>query len=180
MSPKAPPDLALRHLSVIRAAREIAESEGWPAVTMRRLARALGASQPVLYTVFAGRQDVVDAVALCGFDELASALEAAEVDPMARMQAYLDFAATHPQLYEAMFSLPTGLPFASEGTPGELRRAFVALRDAFPDEDGTRAEVAWSALHGLSTLQHGGRLRTEHAQARLELTHAALTRVDGV
>ncbi|MDA0185073.1 TetR/AcrR family transcriptional regulator [Solirubrobacter phytolaccae] len=180
MSPKASPDLALRRLSVVLAAREIAESDGWPAVTMRRLAGALGATQPVLYTVFAGRQDVVDAVALSGFEELAVALEAVEVVPMERMQAYLRFATAHPRLYEAMFSMPSGLPFASDGTPGELRRAFAALREAFPDKDGTRAEVAWSALHGLATLQHGGRLRADLAQARLELTHAMLTRAEGL
>jgi hypothetical protein len=56
---------------------------------------------------------------------------------------------------EAMFSMPSGLPC--------------------PDADGTRAEVAWSALHGLTTLQAGERLRASHAQARLDLVHDMLT-----
>jgi hypothetical protein len=118
-------------------------------------------------------------VALTGFREIAEALEAVDVSPMARMRAYLEFAAAHPRVYEAMFSLPSGLAFAADDTPAPLRRAFSGIRDAFPDADGTRAEVAWSALHGLATLQAGGRLRANQAQARLELAHRMLTYPEG-
>jgi hypothetical protein len=74
-----------------------------------------------------------------------------------------------------MFSLPSGLAFAAGDTPGPLQRAFAAIRDAFPDADGTRAEVAWAALHGLATLQASGRLRVSRGQARLDLAHRMLT-----
>ena len=175
MSPRPAPDLDLRRDQVIRAARDLAESDGWPAVTMRRLAGELGVTQPVLYSAFASRQALIDAVALNGFSDLAAALEAVDASPMARMRAYLDFAAAHPRVYEAMFSLPSGLAFAADDTPEPLQRAFSGIRDAFPDADDTQAEVAWSALHGLATLQASGRLRPSHAQARLDLTHRMLT-----
>jgi AcrR family transcriptional regulator len=176
MSPRPAPDLDLRRDQVIRAARGLAEADGWAAVTMRRLAAGLGVTQPVLYSAFASRQALIDATALGGFSDLAGTLEAADPSPRARMRAYLGFAAAHPRLYEAMFSLPTGLAFAAGGdTPGPLLRAFTAIRDTFPDADGTRAEVAWSALHGLATLQASGRLRPAQAQARLDLTHTLLT-----
>ena len=161
---------------MINAARDLAESDGWPAVTMRRLAGELGVTQPVLYSAFASRQALVDAVALNGFDDVAAALEAVDASPMARMRAYLDFAAAYPRVYEAMFSLPSGLAFAADDTPEPLRHAFSRIRDAFPDADGTWAEVAWSALHGLATLQASGRLRASQAQARLDLAHRMLTR----
>ena len=175
MSPRPAPDLDLRRDQVIHAARGLAESDGWAAVTMRRLAGELGVTQPVLYSAFASRQALIDAVALDGFNEIAAALEAVDASPMARMRAYLDFAAAHPRVYEAMFSLPSGLAFAADDTPEPLHRAFSGIRDAFPDADGTRAEVAWSALHGLATLQASGRLRASHAQARLDLAHRMLT-----
>ena len=73
-----------------------------------------------------------------------------------------------------MFSLPSGLPFAADDTPDPLHRAFAGI--AFPDPDGTRAEVAWSAVHGLATLQASGRLRASHVQAGLDLIHRMLTR----
>jgi AcrR family transcriptional regulator len=176
MSPRPAPDLGLRRDQVVRAARDLAEAGGWGAVTMRRLAGELGVTQPVLYTAFAGRQALIDAVALTGFSDVAAALAAVDLSPMARLRAYLDFAAAQPRVYEAMFSLPSGLVFGAEDTPEPLRRAFAGIRDAFPDADGTRAEVAWSTLHGLATLQAGGRLRASQVQARLELAHRMLTR----
>src|SRR4051794_1750649 len=100
---------------------------------------------------------------------------AVDASPMARMRAYLHFAAAHPRVYEAMFSMPLELPFAAADTPKPLHNAFAGLHDAFPDADGTRAEVACSALHGLATLQAGGRLRESHVQARLDLVHDMLT-----
>jgi AcrR family transcriptional regulator len=175
MSPRPAPDLNSRRDQVVRAARDLAESDGWAAVTMRRLAAELGVTQPVLYSAFAGRQSLVDAVALGGFGDLAAALEAMEASPLARMRAYLDFAAVHPRLYEAMFSMPSVLAFGADDSPEPLHRAFSALRDAFRDADDTRAEVAWAALHGLATLEAGGRLRPGQAQARLDLTHRMLT-----
>jgi hypothetical protein len=90
------------------------------------------------------------------------------------MRAYLEFATAHPNIYEAMFSMPTELPFG--GAADEpLTRAFSAIRDVFPGPDDTRAEVAWSTLHGLATLQAGGRLPEGRMQARLERAHQMLT-----
>src|ERR1700735_4904058 len=175
MSPRPAPDLDLRRDHVIGAGRALAEANAWPAVTMRRLAGELGVTQPVLYSAFASRQALIDAVALNGFDDLAAALKAVEASPKARMRAYLDFAAAHPRVYEAMFLLPSGLAFAADDTPEPLHRAFSGIRDGFPDADETQAEVAWSTLHGLATLQAGGRLRTNHAAARLEVAHRMLT-----
>jgi AcrR family transcriptional regulator len=176
MSPRPAPDLDLRRDQIIEAARDLAEADGWPAVTMRRLAGQLGVTQPVIYSVFAGRQALIDAVALDGFSELAAALGAVDASPMARMRAYLDFAAANPRIYEAMFSMPSGMHFAAEDTPEPLHQAFAGFHEAFPDADGTRAEVAWAAAHGLATLQAGGRLRATHVQARLDLVHSMLTR----
>jgi len=176
MSPRPAPDLDLRRDQVIHAARDLAEADGWPAVTMRRLAGELGVTQPVLYSAFTSRQALIDAVALTGFDDLAAALEAVDASPKARMRAYLDFSAAHPRVYEAMFSLPSGLAFAADDdTPEPLLRAFSGIRDAFPHADETQAEVAWSTMHGLATLQASGRLRPGHVQARLDLAHRMLT-----
>src|SRR3954447_16773442 len=176
MSPRPAPDLDARRDQVIRAARGVAESDGWTAVTMRRLAGELGVTQPVLYSAFTGRQELIDAVALRGFSELAAALEAVDTSPVARMRAYLDFSTANPRVYEAMFSMPSGLPFAAEDTPEPLRLAFAGFHEAFPAAYGTEAEVAWAAVHGLAALQAGGRLRASHVQARLDLLHSMLTR----
>ncbi|MFI0710841.1 TetR/AcrR family transcriptional regulator [Streptomyces inhibens] len=64
---------AQRHQLIVQAARELAETEGWGAVTTRRLAERIEYSQPVLYSHFAGKGAIVNAVALEGFAELAAA-----------------------------------------------------------------------------------------------------------
>jgi AcrR family transcriptional regulator len=143
---------------------------------MRALAADLGVTQPVLYSAFTNRQAVIDAVTLAGFADLAAALDAVPAEPVTRMQAYLAFAATNPHTYEAMFSIPSGLPFGGvSDTPEPLRRAFHAIAAAFPDNDETRVEVAWATWHGLVTLSVGRRLRPHAAQERLDLTHRMLT-----
>ena len=153
MSPRPAPDLTARRDRVLGHARRIAEAEGWEAVTIRRLATELGVTQPVLYTAFGKRQDIVDAVALRGFTELAAALDAG--DPAA---AYLDFARAHPAVYEAMFLAPTGLRFAATDVPGPMRVAFTALGRTLGIADDVRTEIAWSLLHGVASLDRAGRL----------------------
>ncbi|WP_420367509.1 TetR/AcrR family transcriptional regulator [Curtobacterium sp. L1-20] len=175
MAPRPAPDLDLRRDQIVRAARGLAEVDGWEAVTMRRLGSELGVTQPVIYSAFAGgRQQIVDAVALSGFDAMAAALEAVPAEPSARMQAYRDFAADRPRVYEAMFSMPSGLAFGTGTGPQALQRAFAAIRVAFDDD--LQAEVAWATVHGLSTLENSGRLPATQARARLELAHRALSR----
>jgi AcrR family transcriptional regulator len=154
VSPKPAPDLDLRRDQIIRVARELAESDGWVAVTMRRVAAQLGVTQPVLYSVFTGRQALIDAVALSGFTEIAVA---------------------RPHLYEAMFSMPSDLGFGTEKAPVPLRRAFAAIHEAFPGPDDTRAEVAWATLHGLATLQMSGRQPETRVQSRLDHAYRILT-----
>jgi AcrR family transcriptional regulator len=66
---------AERYELILVAARELAEAEGWDAVTTRRLAELINYSQPVLYSHFKGKADIMAAVATRGFEELATRLK---------------------------------------------------------------------------------------------------------
>ncbi|MEV4107511.1 TetR/AcrR family transcriptional regulator [Nonomuraea sp. NPDC049695] len=172
---------AQRQQLIITAARELAGSEGWDAVTTRRLSERVEYSQPVLYSHFKGKDAIVQAVALEGFAELAGKLRAAREaggDPKAVLRqvsiAYLDFARTHSALYEAMFVMPIAIPFASEETPEELRETFGEFLHALEPVAGkhhlgTFAEVVWAALHGLATLAHDRRIPVGLQQDRIDL-----------
>jgi AcrR family transcriptional regulator len=170
---------AQRHQAIIAAARELAEAEGWDAVTTRRLAERVEYSQPVLYSHFDGRDAIVRAVAIQGFDELAGQLRLARLaanGPRAAARAlcdaYMRFAAEHPAVYQAMFVLPTDVKFASDETPLPLRAGFEELVTAVrpysarPELD---AEVLWSALHGMAALSQGSRIPASGRDARLDL-----------
>jgi len=170
---------AQRHDLIIATARDLAEKEGWEAVTTRRLAHLVEYSQPVLYSHFDGKDAIVRAVAIEGFAELAaqlhqarSAAKAPELALRAVCSAYLTFAAARPALYQAMFVLPIDVKFASEETPSPLKAAFGELvsavkpYDAHPD---LLAEVTWATLHGLAVLRAGGRVPPEGQEARIDL-----------
>jgi AcrR family transcriptional regulator len=167
--------VAERRQQILDAARGIAEADGWTAVTSRRLADAIGYTQPVLYSHFpGGKTEIMRTVALAGFAELAAATRAAMEGKAGRQavaavaDVYLDFAATHPSLYEAMFQLPIDARFAQDDAETELRSGFNALGAALgTDDDGTATELLWSALHGMSLLERAGRMRKEHRPNRI-------------
>src|SRR6476619_4295333 len=70
-------DRAARRRLITTTARALAEREGWDAVTTGPSSTEIEYSQPVLYKHFASMEDIVDAVALEGFGELAETLGAA-------------------------------------------------------------------------------------------------------
>ncbi|MEU0508088.1 MULTISPECIES: TetR/AcrR family transcriptional regulator [Amycolatopsis] len=173
---------ANRERLILATARELAEKQGWDAVTTRRLAERIEYSQPVLYSHFRGKREIIGAVALEGATELATALRAAAAaadGPRARVtaiaRAYLDFAARHPAVYDAMFQLDGGLAFARDDTPEPLKDGFAALLENLGEvagdgvHPGLFTEVFWAALHGLATLTRAGRLPPADAERRTEL-----------
>jgi AcrR family transcriptional regulator len=173
---------AERERLIVATARELAEQQGWDAVTTRRLAERIEYSQPVLYSHFRGKREIIGAVALEGAAEMAAAVRAATsaaTDPRSRVtalaRAYLDFAERNPAVYDAMFQLDGGLPFAHEDTPQPLKDAFAALLETLAEvagdgvHPGVFTEVFWAALHGLATLTRAGRLPRELAEQRVEL-----------
>jgi len=174
-------DRAARRQLITDTARKLAEDEGWDAVTTRRLSTEIEYSQPVLYKHFSSMDGIVAAVAVQGFGELADALAAARrgatdgQDALARVaHAFIRFARDNPALFDAMFTRATTLPFAADDTPPELNAAFAELRAAVDLVAGTRdadtlTEVLWAALHGLITLDRGGRLRPEYQAVRVDL-----------
>ncbi|MFD0558655.1 TetR family transcriptional regulator [Stackebrandtia endophytica] len=177
-----------RHQLIIASARELAETEGWEAVTMRRLADIVEYSQPVLYGHFSGKDAIIRAVAVDGFDELFRRLRHARLAvpqqqaPLAVGNAYLEFATERPALYEAMFVMSIDVKFAHAETPPPLRAGFNEFVSCLHPDTPRRplvAEVMWSALHGLSTLASTGRIPPAGQAERLDFLITQLTNPTG-
>lgn len=171
-----------RERLIVATARELAEQQGWDAVTTRRLAERIEYSQPVLYSHFRGKREIIGAVALEGAAEMAVAMRsatAAASTPLDRVaalaRAYLDFAERNPAVYDALFQLDGGLAYAQEDTPEQLKDAFAALMETLGEVAGDGVEpelfteVFWASLHGVATLTRSGRLLPEDAERRIEL-----------
>jgi AcrR family transcriptional regulator len=170
-------DKQARRANIIQAARRIAELEGWSNVTVRRLSDEISYSQPVLYAHFGSREGVVAAVAIEGFQELGLALEKARkrvkrggpVEAVAN--AYLEFAASLPAVYEAMFSLSLSIPFDDAATPSELRFAFSQILELFQGQNSNPAVIAelfWASLHGIAELTRTKRFPPARQKERVK------------
>lgn len=159
---------------IVTTARALAEAEGWEAVSSRRLAERTECGQALLYQLFPSREAIVAAVAMDGFAELASVLQAVRTHDeawAAVVAAYLDFANANPALYDAMFLLTSDLPFDERDTATPLRAAFDELRKSLAPLAAGRdvdafTEVGWSTLHGMVMLTRGGRLRPDLQELR--------------
>lgn len=173
---------AERERLIVTAARDLAEAEGWDAVTTRRLAAEIEYSQPVLYSHFKGKGAIMAAVAVRGCEELTvelrestAAAEGAYATLAAIGRAYTDFGRRRPALYDAMFTHLVDLPFATPEAPAPLQEAFGEMLRAVEavagegEDLGLLTETFWAGLHGLVTLMRSGRLPQEAHDRRLAL-----------
>jgi AcrR family transcriptional regulator len=181
---------ALRR-TLLDAASRLLVAEGPGALTMRRVAGAMGCSTTVLYTMFGGKEGLADALYREGFERLRRRLEAVadDDDPLARLgalaRAYRANALAERAYYGVMFqqAIPGFQPSAASLTAAGaslevLARAVRAAMDAGALRAGDPqpvAEVLWAAVHGVVSLELAGHLPGPGAAERFQtLTSAAI------
>lgn len=161
---------------LVGTASKILEEEGLDSLTMRHLSRTIGVSRSASYRHFQDKTALLGAIAADGFLQLNAALEdaagktAAPIDLFRECStAYVTFAVTRSTIYNLMFGfeLNDGAPVPElsdaagrafsviTGIIGICQEAGV-FRSSDPVE---LANVAWSSLHGLSTLLINGAVR---------------------
>jgi AcrR family transcriptional regulator len=182
---------------IAAAARKLLDAEGTDAVTMRRVAAAVGITAMAVYRHYADRDGLLNALADEGFAELAGQLQKARLtgDLTTRMRKVLDvnldFALARPRLFELMFlrnrrgarrfprdfvagKSPTANPFAQLVAEG--------MRDGVFQE-GDVWEIGFESgalLQGLVMLYLGGRVDATEQEFR-KICHRALGRyVNGI
>ncbi|HEX3918177.1 MAG TPA: TetR/AcrR family transcriptional regulator [Caulobacteraceae bacterium] len=89
------------------AAYALVVAEGHEALSLRRVADAVGIAHRSLYNHFESREDLLDAVAVRGYAELAEAVKPT-ASREAFVAAYVGFALAQPHLYAVMNSRPHG------------------------------------------------------------------------
>jgi AcrR family transcriptional regulator len=158
---------------ILDAARDLFAREGYEAVTMRRIARAIEYSPTAIYLHFADKEALVRTLCDEDFRALAKAFVriAREKDPLERLRriglAYLDFAMEHPNAYRLMFMTPKPVkptpeelartPEPEEDAYAFLRATVVAAMEAgmlveeLKDPDLV-AQALWAGVHGVASL----------------------------
>ncbi len=175
---------------ILGAALDIATAEGWPAVTVRKVADRIEYTAPALYAHFESKDGILQELVREGFGKLLALLRAAygaTADPTERMiglaLAYCDFAWDNRELYQVMHGLG-GAACNLPGPPEDLRPIGALLRDAVaaalgPTEAGaldldTELDIHRATLYGLVALAMDGRL--PGGQARCAALVAQSTR----
>lgn len=152
---------------ILETAGRIAEAEGWPAVTIRRIAAEIRYSAPVIYQHFPSKDAVLHTLLERGNAELAEGMRTAVADapasrgPHLAAAAYLDFARSRPGLYQLMSGAPgTGVDAAARRAVADQVIAFTRqLISAWAAETGAgladvddAADLLWGTLHGLASI----------------------------
>ena len=159
------------------AAAEIAlEARGVQQLSLRELSRELGVSHASPQRHFATKQDLIDALAIMGFERLstivAKAAEARGQDFDARLKkaarAYVGFALKHPALFALMFEakrrpgmlpeLRAALVLAFSHIPKILKEGQEAGKIVAGDPDALALTIH-AALHGLVAMSIEGKVR---------------------
>lgn len=97
---------------ILTAARALLDREGAEAVTMRRVAQAVGITAMAIYRHFPNREGLLNALADSGFEQLAQQLQGRKFagsieERLSEMsEIFLDHALHNPRLFELMFLKP--------------------------------------------------------------------------
>jgi AcrR family transcriptional regulator len=156
--------------ALIEATLGLIEAKGPLGFTLAEAARQAGVSAAAPYRHFRGRDELIEEVALKGFEMFADRLELAfnEGRPTllsafgALGRAYLDFARENPGYYIAMFESGVSiagkpdLARATERAMRVLRQAAELLAGDLPPEkrppSGMMANHIWAMSHGVVEL----------------------------
>ncbi len=157
----------------LAAAREIAEKEGLRGLTARRIAGEIGYSPGTLYNVFEDLDELIVHLNGRTLDALYEALKGIRLDddPVIAVRAltegYIRFVRDHPKLWSILFEhhLPNGQRLPDWHHEKILRLLALlerGLASLFPPGQEEKrhhsARVIWSSLHGMVSLEIGGKL----------------------
>jgi AcrR family transcriptional regulator len=161
---------------LLRAAEVALEAGGVQDLSLRELSRELGVSHASPRRHFATKQDLLDALAVMGFERLSSvvakAAEARSQDFSERLTkaafAYVGFALKHPALFALMFEakrrpgmlpeLRTALMAAFSHIPKILKEGQEAGKIVAGDPDRLALTIN-AALQGLVAMSIEGKIR---------------------
>ena len=154
--------------SILKAAWQIVEKEGWQALSIRKIAEAIEYSVPVIYDHFQNKEAILHEFTLQGFKLLNEELKKAKdqfENPEQQIEAlaysYWHFAFNHREYYQLMYGL--GMPSCETVSQIPELGAFSSLiiqpikeliaASKHPDTDPVlKLHTFWSMLHGLISI----------------------------
>jgi AcrR family transcriptional regulator len=146
-------------------ARSLLEKEGVEAVTMRRVADAVGITPMAIYRHFPDHASLLNATADDGFEELAAWLAdqrfSGSIDERLTKMAeiYLDHALQHPRLFDLMFLKPRAgarrYPQDFKAGRSPTANLMVAVLSEGMEAGCYRNADPWEIAFEMGALSHG-------------------------
>lgn len=169
---------------LLQAARAIFEDEGPDAVSMRRVASAVGLSPMAIYRHFPNRDALLKRISDDCFSQIARHWDAhrAGSDPIARLlstqRIYLDYALAHPHLFDHAFSVrrddarrfPEDFRARLSPTVNVVHDVVVDAQQQGLLHAGDPWDIAmtlWAHAHGLVSLYRAGRFSYDEHEFRV-------------
>lgn len=141
----------------VAAAYALAADGAGAAISLRRVADALGVAHRSLYNHFADREDLLNAVAREGFRRLARVLRPKRT-PAAFIAAFVRFALAHPGLYDVMTSRRHATLYATPALQAAVHEVITEALRLLGRPEHTASErrravmKAYILIHGGVTL----------------------------
>jgi AcrR family transcriptional regulator len=159
--------------SILQAAWQLVEKEGWQSLSIRKIADAIEYSSPVIYDHFANKEAILLEFTKRGFQQLNEELIKAKdkfKNPEQQMEAiayaYWKFAFNHKEYYQLMYGL--GMPGCEAVKQIPELATFTEIilapvREMLKKSKNTDADpylklhTFWSTLHGLISINMMGK-----------------------
>lgn len=153
--------------AILVASRNIVTNEGWQAVSIRKIADAIGYSLPVVYDYFNSKDAILEEFVKNGFSMLATEIAKAKEKfdtPTAQLEAigdaYFLFAFNHREYYQMMFGL--GMPSCDRVKQipeiGNFSSIIISIMQemmtppVIKEQTILKFHTLWSILHGLTSI----------------------------
>lgn len=161
--------------TILAAAIDVLRTKGADAFTVRNVAEAAGCSTTGVYTWFGGKNGLVDAILIEGFDSFDRALHSA---PSFRDTglAYRTWALDNPTHYLVMFARAVPGYEPGEAALERAAESFAGLVALVGDDEAT-AYHTWATVHGYVMLELTGMVAPEDRFDLEQLYEAGLDRL---
>lgn len=178
-------------INILDASLQIVKEEGWPALSMRKIADVIEYTAPIIYEYFSNKEAILLELTRKGFLILNRDMQAAKEKhrlPAKQLEAmwlaYWNFAFAEKELYQVMFGVGANCCELCEIMPeaevpsmmvSEIIEELMTPNKPTEDEVCVKYYTFWSVIHGLISINMVRRTTSD------EITHEVLkTAISGI
>ena len=154
--------------NILGASLEIVKEEGWPALSMRKIADKIEYTAQIIYEYFSNKDAILQELTRMGYVKLAKQMEEANAkftDPAQQLEAmwmaYWNFAFAEKELYQVMYGVEANccvMGNACDDVKAPSNMLWNKIEEIVPPDKRTEEYIDtkyytfWSVVHGLISI----------------------------